>query len=129
MVREIYQPALNISQLIFAKRFPFFPSAEESRYPPAGEGDGQLPLLLTHFKESSYQGFLTLEPHLKIAGHSTGFSGPDGMEIAVTALRKVMIMNLGLRDILPELAALLVLTAIYFAIGAWAFWRRHMRVA
>ena len=57
---------------------------------PAGEGAGQLPLLLTYLKESGYQGFLTLEPHLKIAGHSTGFSGPDGMEIAVTALRKVM---------------------------------------
>lgn len=57
---------------------------------PAGEGDGQLPLLLTHLKESGYQGFVALEPHLKIAGHSTGFSGADGMEIAVTALRKVM---------------------------------------
>ncbi|MBN1876472.1 MAG: sugar phosphate isomerase/epimerase [Anaerolineae bacterium] len=57
---------------------------------PAGEGDGQLPLLLAKLKESGYQGFLTLEPHLKIAGHSTGHSGADGMEIAVKALRKVM---------------------------------------
>jgi len=57
---------------------------------PAGEGDGQLPLLLTHLKKTGYQGILALEPHLKIAGHSTGFSGADGMKIAVTALRKVM---------------------------------------
>lgn len=57
---------------------------------PAGEGDGQLPLLLTHLKATGYQGVLALEPHLKIAGHSTGFSGADGMKIAVTALRKVM---------------------------------------
>ncbi|HOT91161.1 MAG TPA: sugar phosphate isomerase/epimerase family protein [Anaerolineae bacterium] len=57
---------------------------------PAGEGDGQLPLLLTHLKEAGYQGVLALEPHLKIAGHSTGFSGAEGMKIAVTALRKVM---------------------------------------
>jgi len=57
---------------------------------PAGEGDGQLPLLLTKLKESGYQGVVALEPHLKIAGHSTGFSGADGMRTAVTALRKVM---------------------------------------
>ena len=57
---------------------------------PAGEGDGQLPLLLTHLKATGYQGMLALEPHLKIAGHSTGFSGAEGMKTAVTALRKVM---------------------------------------
>ncbi len=57
---------------------------------PAGEGDGQLPELLTHLKEAGYQGVLALEPHLKVAGHSSGFSGAEGMKIAVTALRKVM---------------------------------------
>lgn len=57
---------------------------------PAGEGDGQLPLLLTHLIEKGYEGILALEPHLKIAGHSSGFSGADGMRMAVTALRKVM---------------------------------------
>lgn len=57
---------------------------------PAGEGDGQLSLLLSHLMEKGYQGVLALEPHLKIAGHSTGFSGADGMRMAVTALRKVM---------------------------------------
>jgi sugar phosphate isomerase/epimerase len=57
---------------------------------PAGEGDGQLPELFTNLKASGYQGVVALEPHLKIAGHSTGFSGAEGMKIAVTALRKVM---------------------------------------
>jgi len=57
---------------------------------PAGEGDGQLPELLTHLKAAGYQGVLALEPHLKVAGHSSGFSGAEGMKIAVTALRKVM---------------------------------------
>jgi sugar phosphate isomerase/epimerase len=57
---------------------------------PAGEGDGQLPELLTHLIAADYQGFLALEPHLKTAGHSTGHSGADGMTIAVNALRKVM---------------------------------------
>ena len=58
---------------------------------PAGEGDGQLPLLLAHLKRAGYQGTVALEPHLKIAGHSTGFSGADGMRIAADALRKVMV--------------------------------------
>ena len=57
---------------------------------PAGEGDGQLAQLLTKLKERGYDGVLALEPHLKIAGHSSGFSGADGMTIAVNALRKVM---------------------------------------
>jgi sugar phosphate isomerase/epimerase len=65
---------------------------------PAGEGDGQLPLLLSHLIETGYQGILALEPHLKIAGHSTGFSGADGMRMAVTALRKVM-DEVGAREI------------------------------
>ncbi|MDF1512588.1 MAG: TIM barrel protein [Anaerolineae bacterium] len=56
----------------------------------AGEGDGQLPLLLTLLKDAGYRGFLTLEPHLKVAGHSTGYSGPELMAYAVKALRKVM---------------------------------------
>ena len=56
----------------------------------AGEGDGQLPLLMTYLKNTGYQGFLTLEPHLKVAGHSTGYSGPELMAYAVNALRKVM---------------------------------------
>jgi ABC-2 type transport system permease protein len=47
---------------------------------------------------------------------------------AVSALNKVMIMNMGLTDILPEIAALLIITVIYFIIGVWAFQRRHMRV-
>ena len=37
-----------------------------------------------------YKGVLTLEPHLKTAGHSSGFSGPDGMTLAANALRKLM---------------------------------------
>ena len=57
---------------------------------PAGEGDGQVPALLTHLNASGYQGFLALEPHLAIAGHSSGFSGPDGMAHAAAALRRVM---------------------------------------
>ena len=56
----------------------------------AGEGDGQIPELLDRLISSGYQGMLALEPHLAMAAHSSGFSGPDGMEYAVKSLRKVM---------------------------------------
>ncbi len=47
---------------------------------------------------------------------------------AVSALQKIMIMDMGLRDILPEIIALLFLTLIYFIIGIWVFKKKHMRV-
>jgi sugar phosphate isomerase/epimerase len=57
---------------------------------PAGEGDGQVGELLTKLIETGYQGLLALEPHLAIAGHSSGFSGAEGMARAVDALRQLM---------------------------------------
>ncbi len=57
---------------------------------PAGQGDGQVDLLLARLRDAGYQGFLALEPHLAVAGHSSGFSGPDGMKVAVEALRGLM---------------------------------------
>lgn len=62
----------------------------DGRVRPAGEGDGQVRELLTALKDMGYRGALALEPHLKIAGHSSGFSGVEGMTIAVNALRKLM---------------------------------------
>lgn len=57
---------------------------------PAGQGDGQVGMLLDRLNQSNYSGFLALEPHLAIAGHSSGFSGVDGMTRAVQVLRRLM---------------------------------------
>jgi len=57
---------------------------------PAGEGDGQVGELLAKLRQSNYTGLLALEPHLAVAGHSSGFSGPEGMKRAVEALRALM---------------------------------------
>ncbi len=57
---------------------------------PAGEGDGNVPGLIKALIARDYNGFLTLEPHLKHAGQYGGLSGEDGMHTAITALRKVM---------------------------------------
>jgi sugar phosphate isomerase/epimerase len=71
---------------------------------PAGEGDGQFDLLLQHLNKVGYEGFLALEPHLTHAGKSSGFSGPDGMARAATALR-ALLMKLGLAEKEPDWAA------------------------
>jgi sugar phosphate isomerase/epimerase len=57
---------------------------------PAGAGDGQIPELIAALHARGYQGFLTLEPHLKVAGPAGGFSGEAGMRIAVRALRTAL---------------------------------------
>lgn len=56
----------------------------------AGAGDGQVGKLLAKLRQVGYQGFLALEPHLVVAGHSGGFSGADGMAQAAGALRHLM---------------------------------------
>lgn len=57
---------------------------------PAGMGDGGIPELLSILAKQGYHGFLTLEPHLKIAGPAGGFSGEAGMRTAAGALRDLL---------------------------------------
>lgn len=57
---------------------------------PAGQGAGQFSELMAALRERDFSGVLALEPHLQRAEHSIGYSGPDGMIIAVNALRRVM---------------------------------------
>ena len=57
---------------------------------PAGEGDGKVKELLLKLQASGYDGVLSLEPHLAIAGKSGGFSGKDLMGVAVKALRTLL---------------------------------------
>lgn len=56
---------------------------------PAGQGDGKIATILKDAYASGYRGFLSLEPHLKVAGHSHGETGPELFELAVKSLREV----------------------------------------
>jgi 3-dehydroshikimate dehydratase len=56
---------------------------------PAGEGDGKIAEILKDAWDGGYTGFLSLEPHLKVAGHSHGETGPELFAKAVVALRDV----------------------------------------
>jgi hypothetical protein len=48
-------------------------------------------------------------------------------KFAVEALNKVLIRGLDVRETMPEMIALVVLTLIYFFLGNLAFRQRHMR--
>lgn len=63
-----------------------------------------------------------------IGGYPVSLQGLMSPTHSISALKKVMIMEMSARDILPEILALIFLTTVYFIIGIWAFRRRHMRV-
>lgn len=54
---------------------------------PAGQGDGQLEPILKDAFASGYRGFVSLEPHLKFAGHSHGETGTELFAVAANALK------------------------------------------
>lgn len=60
---------------------------------PAGEGDGHIAEILVDAYKSGYRGFLSLEPHLKVAGHSHGETGADLFRVATEALREICRKN------------------------------------
>ena len=48
-------------------------------------------------------------------------------KFAVEALNKVLIRDMEIRDTIPEMMALMLLTLLYFIVGTMAFKKRHMR--
>jgi sugar phosphate isomerase/epimerase len=57
---------------------------------PAGQGDGQVRETLAALRDSGFTGYLSLEPHLVMAGRLGGFSGADGFRLASTALKGLL---------------------------------------
>jgi ABC-2 type transport system permease protein len=62
-----------------------------------------------------------------IADYGINFQGLMSPTHAVIAMKKVLLMNYGFSEILPEIISLIVLTILYFAIGIWFFNRKHMK--
>ena len=60
---------------------------------PAGDGDGDIETILVDAVKSGYQGWLSLEPHLQVAGHSHGETGPALFKTAADALKKILDRN------------------------------------
>ena len=57
---------------------------------PAGQGDGQVRQTLAALRDSGFDGFVSLEPHLAQAGRYGGFSGPEGFARASRALKSIL---------------------------------------
>jgi len=57
---------------------------------PAGQGDGQVRETLAELRDSGFHGYLSLEPHLAVAGEYGGFSGADGFRRAARALKALL---------------------------------------
>jgi sugar phosphate isomerase/epimerase len=54
-----------------------------------GEGDAQIPELLTELVKMKYRGFLTIEPHLKSGGQFGGETGPELFSQAIATTRRL----------------------------------------
>lgn len=63
------------------------------RVVPAGFGDGHIEEIVADAYKSGYRGYLTLEPHLLVAGHSHGETGPDLFQVAALALKAILKRN------------------------------------
>jgi hypothetical protein len=69
--------------------------------------------------------------------HVTPWFSPGGYDIsvislmspshAVSALNKLLIMQEGFSDIIPEVACILILSVLYFTGGIWIYKKRHMK--
>ena len=63
---------------------------EPKQIVPAGQGEGQIPELLAAARRDGYRGYLSLEPHLAVAGKAGGFSGAGLFGTAAQALRAIL---------------------------------------
>jgi ABC-2 type transport system permease protein len=64
-----------------------------------------------------------------IAGYPINFQGLMTPTHAISALNKTLILNMDIGSIIPEIISIVVLTIIYFIIGALLFNRRHLKMA
>jgi ABC-2 type transport system permease protein len=63
----------------------------------------------------------------EVAGRIIGLYDIIPPTHAVVALNKILTLGAGLLEVLYEIISLVLLSALYFAIGIWLFHRRHMR--
>lgn len=57
---------------------------------PAGEGDGEVRETVRALRDSGFDGFFSLEPHLAMAGTFSGFSGPELFRLAVQRFKAIL---------------------------------------
>jgi ABC-2 type transport system permease protein len=63
----------------------------------------------------------------EVGGQAIGLYDVLPPRHAVVALNKIFTLGAGLEDVIYELAMLVILSVLYFALGTWVFQRRHLR--
>ncbi len=89
-VRDVYKTCwLPLREHVGYFHIKDFKYGEKDHAVVAGEGHGAIPEILQDAASRGYDGFLTLEPHLARAEHSTGHTPPPLFKKAVDALRAI----------------------------------------
>jgi len=68
-------------------------------------------------------------PLFSVAGYPVNAQGLMSPTHAISALNKTLVMDMPLKNIMPEIIAILILTGVYFAIGAVIFRFRHLKLS
>jgi len=63
-----------------------------------------------------------------IAGYPVTIQGLMTPSHAISALNKTLVMDMGLKSIMPEIIAIVLLTIVYFFTGALIFKHRHLKL-
>lgn len=63
---------------------------DDGQVVPAGQGDGEVRQTVRALRDSGFDGFFSLEPHLAQAGTFSGFSRPDLFKLAVQSFKKML---------------------------------------
>ena len=63
-----------------------------------------------------------------IAGYPISIQGFLSPTHAISALNKIFVMNMNIASIVPEIISILVLTLLYFTIGAYVYNQRHLKI-
>jgi ABC-2 type transport system permease protein len=86
---------------------------------------GNFPLFLFMFFTGAAFPFRS-EGLFSLFGYPVTLQGLMSPTHAISALNKIMIMQMKLSDIIPEIIALILLTIIYFLVGLILYRKRHM---
>jgi ABC-2 type transport system permease protein len=88
---------------------------------------GNFPLFLFMFFTGAAFPFRS-EGLFKVSGYPVSLQGLMSPTHSISALNKILIMQMRLSEIIPEIISLIILTFIYFILGMIIFRRRHMRL-
>ena len=71
---------------------------------------------------------LKSDPWFTIGGYPVNLQGLMTPTHAISALNKTLVMDMSITNIIPEIIAIILLTILYFIVGAIIFRKRHLKL-